>query len=440
MAETKREQYAKTKQRLENKYQEGQIAEEDYKRIIQFLNSKDPENIAVSGNDTKKPATLKGYADSLQQVAKRMDKPLSEATSEDINNHFQGLKDGTYPDIKDNGLAGNTISNYQSTIRKFLSYHSDLGINPEDIPIYDRESSKVSSSEVLSRAEINAIREVIDNPRDRVILELGINTGQRITALQTLRICDIDLDKGKTGAFRYNPQAEGLKGAEQNGTWRPLLGAKKPVQEWLNYHPNPEPEAYLITQRPAWKRTSGETMLSQQSINRLLKNMVDKADIDRGKSDIRFHYLRHTFVTIAVREWDMDNDTIKRLIGHSPDSTVMETTYQHLTDKEYQDKAEEAIGVKQPEESNTLTPNICPVCDYQLQSEWKTCPNCGSVFSPEAKEVKEQVESDLWQSKGQAETEKQEAGVDTLQEALKDNPEKVLQSAIEEMDLDLSDL
>jgi len=76
--------------------------------------------------------------------------------------------------------------------------------------------------------EVQALREAVDNARDRCMLELFLNTGQRIRAIQTLRVKDVDPEDGTTGSYYLNTDAEGLKGAAQNGSKRPLLGANGP--------------------------------------------------------------------------------------------------------------------------------------------------------------------------------------------------------------------
>ena len=88
----------------------------------------------------------------------------------------------------------------------------------------------------------------------------------------------------------------------------------------------------------------------------------------------------------------MDDSTIKHFIGHGSDSTVMETTYQHLSDDDYTAKAERAMGLREAEEASPLTPDICPTCGDQLA---KACEGCGAVFTPDAKDTEEQVDEDL---------------------------------------------
>ena len=104
----------------------------------------------------------------------------------------------------------------------------------------------------------------------------------------------------------------------------------------------------------------------------------------------------------------LDNDTIKHLIGHAAGSNIMETSYAHLNDDDYIKKAEVGAGLRDPEDATTLTPNICPTCDTQLDPSAKACPGCGVVFAPDAKSVEDQIQDDIKRS--YAKTDPDDAG------------------------------
>lgn len=275
------------------------------------------------------------------------------------------------------------------------------------------------------------MRDAIGNPRDRCIFELLVNTGQRITAIQTMRKKDIDLDRGATGAYRHNPEAEGLKGADETGTWRPLLGAQNAVREWLEYHPSEDPEAYLITQRPAWSRDSGETMLTQYTINRILRGIAEDAGVSKPANA---HNFRHTFTTVCKRDYDLDNDTIKWLLGHRADSSVMETTYSHLNDDDFIRRTEVGAGVREEEEESTLTPSTCPTCNEPLGPQAKACPRCGTVFTPDAKAAMEEARDTISEMMGSAMVEEERDALERMREFVVNemDPEMVIRMMDEE--------
>jgi len=56
-------------------------------------------------------------------------------------------------------------------------------------------------------------------------------------------------------------------------------------------------------------------------------------------------------VTVAKRDYRLDNDTIKHLVYQQPDSKVIETTYSHLSDDDFVYMEEEAVAEKDDTEA-----------------------------------------------------------------------------------------
>ncbi|MFC7185615.1 site-specific integrase [Halorubrum yunnanense] len=123
----------------------------------------------------------------------------------------------------------------------------------------------------------------------------------------------------------------------------------------------------------------------------MLNTLQDETGIEKPLNP---HSLRHNFVTICKRDYDMDNDTIKWLIGHTKDSRVMETTYSHLSDMDFREKAEQKAGLIDETSRSTLTPKQCS-CGEKVAPTAKACPNCGMLFSPDARAVKEETEQQV---------------------------------------------
>ena len=245
-----------------------------------------------------------------------------------------------------------------------------------------------------------------------------------------LRLRDIDLDNA---AFYLNEDAGDLKGA--NGK-RPLLYAEKAVREWYNQHPCADPEAHFITHRYDWdnKPYSAGERLDGSTIYRQLQRIGERAGVEKP---MNAHNFRHTFVTVCKRNYGMDNDTIKRLIGHRPDSNIMEATYSHLTDDDVIAAAEQSVGIREDEPESPLTPEICDICGEPVPTpNAKACPSCGTVFTPDAKAATDKIEDSVKHSyretnPGDAETMEK---IDMLDELLTD-PE-VKAALLEKIDRD----
>lgn len=401
----------------------------DKQAIGEYLDAIDPETLTksfVNGdgqNETKSTNTLRTYVYGLKRVAEVSEKPLVEADVTDLNELMSGLRDGSieHENVKDDGYSKSYLKPWQAALRGFYSYHEDLGVDPEKIVIYTQENNKVDERDMYTREEVEQLRNAVDNPRDRCMLELFLNTGLRIRAIQTLRIKDVDPQEGATGVYWLNTDVEGLKGAGENGSKRPLLGAKRAVYDWLQYHPtSDDPDSFLVTPRKDHPWGVEGDQLSQSTMRQTLKKIAAEASVEKPPNP---HNFRHYFVTMCKRQYNMDDATIKHLIGHGESSTVMETTYSHLSDEDHIQAAEGAAGFREEEDESPFTPPVCPTCGDNLAPDAKACENCGDVFSPNAKAIEDQINEDMWEAKGEAESEEEEDAVDQLKRLLDENPD-----------------
>jgi integrase len=392
MAKSMRERYETARDRIQN---DDEISDEERKRILEFLDANDPQRntYQMPDGNTKSDGTLARYAREIRRVAADADFDFTEATEYDINRLMDAYLNGRVDRVKDEGLSNGTVRNKQGPIRRFYLYHDDLGVDREEIHFAEQDDSPVDERDMFSAEEVQAIRDEAKRrgSRDAALVDLLLYTGQRRSAILNLRLKDVNVEEG---TFYLNEEAGDLKGASGK---RPLLGAQKTVRDWKRQHPTGDPDDYLITHKH--KQDNREDVragdkLNPSTVYRQLQRIGDAVGVDKP---VNAHNFRHYFVTVCKRDYGMDNDTIKHLIGHEPDSKVMERTYAHLTDEDYIKEAEVAHGLREPEEENPLTPPVCDGCGEPLDGDWKSCPYCGLTYSPDAREVEEQMEDDVKQ-------------------------------------------
>jgi len=131
-------------------------------------------------------------------------------------------------------------------------------------------------------------------------------------------------------------------------------------------------------------------------------------------------------VTLCKREYGLDNETVKFLIGHDPSSDVMQTTYAHLSGEDHKEKAEVAAGLRDEDEESSLTPDHCKVCDEPLAPYAKVCPRCETEYSPATRKVEELFNNAVYESKGGTEDEQMEDEIDRLHRLMRTQPELIL--------------
>jgi site-specific recombinase XerC len=376
----------------------AEIGEQNKELIREFLDAINPDITTVtlrSSNgeqETKSYATVAAYCQSLKRFCELSEQSLTDfETVDDINELFQSFMRGTHPNVKDDGYGKSTLGQWQSAVTKFYEYHEQFGIDPEEVVVTPPDTSTVDERDMFTREEVEEMRDAVTNVRDRCLLELFLNTGQRIRAIQTLRVKDVDPDEG---IYYLNTDASGLKGADKNGRKRPLLGAARPVHDWLKNHQG-DPDDFLITSLTSTNAGNHGEKLSQDNIRSRLRKIADDAGVNKPPNP---HNFRHYFVTFCKRNYNMDDATIKHLIGHGAGSNIMETTYQHLSDEDYIKDAEIAADLREEEVESPLTPAVCPTCGDNLAPDARACSGCGTVFTPDAKAAEDQIDEQIKES------------------------------------------
>ncbi|WP_246985014.1 tyrosine-type recombinase/integrase [Halorientalis marina] len=437
MADSKRERFRSEKARIDPQLAtqfEQQHENDDYEvnlreltdaerdAILEFVNAKDPQTSRVTdpNGSTKSDSTLARYANLLGRLGEMTDFDLTDTSADEINRFMDTLRNGNVADVKDEGLSAGSVKNFQSTLRKFYEYHDEFGIEKGEIALANPDNNTVDERDIFEKDEIQAIRNAANHPRDKALVDLLLYTGQRLSAVLNLRLKDIDIDNG---TFYLNEERGDLKGATGK---RPLLYAEKAVRTWYNEHPCDDSEAFFITHKYDWENKSYEPgqRLDNSTIYRQLRRIGERAGVEKP---MNAHNFRHTFVTVCKRNYGMDNDTIKRLIGHRPDSNIMESTYAHLTDDDVIAAAERATGKRDDEPESPLTPDVCDVCGEVVEHDnAKACPACGVAFTPDAQQAKDKMQDQAEDKAIEVDNEQEAEIVKAVLKDIRENPGEFL--------------
>ncbi|MFB6219094.1 MAG: tyrosine-type recombinase/integrase [Halobacteriaceae archaeon] len=410
--------------RRRKKVRESDTLTNREKRLILDLSfGIDGEELShTSTVDDKAASTNQNYVVRLRKLAEAYDGRFDKISQGELKRLLSDFAEGNHPDVSEDGYATGTMTQFQSAAKALIRHHN-LPLDADDIPVSspERGSQAVDERDMFDNDDIEAMREAIDNPRDECLFELLLNTGQRIRAIQTLRVKDVDVSEG---VYWLNTDEVGLKGAEKVGQKRPLLGAVGAVKKWLEYHPTGKSDDYLLTARVDNNKATPGEMMAQQTLRARLKKIAERADVTKP---VNPHNFRHSFVTMCKRDYNMDDSTVKFLIGHASDSTVMETTYQHLTDDDHIKDAEVAMGRREPEEPSTVGRTQCPNpdCLNELDPTDKACNSCGTIISPDAKAAQDTVKASVRDAKDEADTLEEHKDLDKLERLIDENPELI---------------
>lgn len=217
---------------------------------------------------------------------------------------------------------GQYKSNVVLTIRTFYSYlHNELHLLKEN-HFADLAISKYTLKKVVYMTvdECKKYLSVIDNLRDKTIIELILNTGARRSEVANALLVNLDLDnrlllitgKGNKERFLY-----------LNKTVVTLL------QQYLSTR-NDSCE-YLFVSNHGNK-------LDYNDIYRIVRKYLEKAGLDVSK--LSTHNLRHTFATLLYQS-GVDLRQLQELLGHENLDTTMR--YTHLENKTLHDTVEKFV-------------------------------------------------------------------------------------------------
>ncbi|WP_256545076.1 tyrosine-type recombinase/integrase [Halobellus inordinatus] len=425
--------YARELERIK-KEKEDFVNPDNAEAILHMAKAYDEDQMLVSvpeGEKTNAPSTLENYVKKCRRFAKDVD--LLDTSELELRELLQQYKDGEHHSVKDDGLTNGTLRLYSIALRKFYKVHTEAGINEEEIPVPTQENTGVDPDDMLTREEIQELRGAARNNRDLALFDFLIYTGQRASATRTLKIKNLKLEQEQ---FCLNEEEEGLKGADKNGKWRDLLLSAASIRQWLQTgHPNPDdPEAYVFTPLPSFSNggpykedrnlsdeETARTQMGESSVYEALRRMKDRTDVEKPLNP---HSLRHNFVTISLRR-GVPESAIKHQLGHAPESQVMESTYAHLKDSDHIREARKAFDLDVEERENEATPTVCPRCGENPPASAKLCPWCGLEFTLDAQAAKDQIQDDIYESKGEAEGEEEEA-VDEIKKHVKENIGEIL--------------
>lgn len=154
-----------------------------------------------------------------------------------------------------------------------------------------KRSNSTLPKDALTEKDIRELMDAAKNSKDRALIALLWETGARIGELIDLEIGDLeDHDHGKKVVI------QGKTGARRI----PLISSVPHIQAWLNNHPRVEKR-----RAPLWvnigTRNTGEKM-EYRSINKSLKQIGERAGIDKPVNPHHFRHSRATYLASRFTE------------------------------------------------------------------------------------------------------------------------------------------
>lgn len=302
--------------------------------------------------------------------------PLNKLTTNDIQQCYTWMKtDGRSAkrEERGNGLSDNVLQSCHSVCRKILDQavaEHLIHSNPADnckLPTVHRKEMQVLNREEMQRLLIQAKHE---GYYELFLLELS--TGLRIGELLALQWDDLNFT---TGELKIDKQV--LRGNHDPAVTEPktkasirtvilppsVLNALKEYRKTVN-------SRWLF---PSPRRN--DAPLAPNTVQQRFGLILEHAGIKK----IRFHDLRHTFATNALKH-GMDVKTLSTIIGHISSRTTL-NVYAHVTDEMKQKAAvtiDRGIGKAEPQEV-PQTPSTKTMTEFQPVQRSRRRPGTGYI-------------------------------------------------------------
>jgi len=352
---------------------DADIHPDDHDAIRTWLRRRDGD-LAVS--------SLAQYTNRLRVLAERSDVPLVELTIKDVRELFFELRrDET---VGRNGPPSDTtVYNYQAALSTWASDRDAEWVEHFDPDKPDSDGT-VDESDMLDQDDVAALVEAANRPRNQALVQFLADTGARLTMTGSLRVKDVDLESDRS-TYTPNRNAIGLKGAPIQPY--PIIDAAADLRVYLNHsHPRPdEPEAALFhTFDETGAVQEDDGALSPQSFKRILRNLAERAGVDKP---VNPHNFKHSAITRMWRE-GYDKQEIQHRVHWSLD-TDMWQRYVHVTAEQMNEEIFAGAGVVKDDDSLSRERQRCGNCRETLAPTARWCSNCGEPATKEARETRQ---------------------------------------------------
>ena len=241
--------------------------------------------------------TLKNYRDLLTNFFSFIRKDVNEIDTNDIRMFL-------YEYQKIRSISNRTLDKYQTNLKAFFTWcfnekYIERNISASLKPIKYEEKSRVA----LSQLELETIRNVCDNLRDRAILEFIYSTGCRVSELCIVKKSDIDWHDNSVHLFG--------KGSKHRTSF---LNAKAEyyLKQYLK-HREDDSEYLFVSLRKPYEN------LNKCGVEKIFRGLASKANLDKKLTP---HVLRHTTATIGLSN-GMPIDEIQKMLGHESVNTTL---------------------------------------------------------------------------------------------------------------------
>lgn len=270
--------------------------------------------------------TLTYYGKELNFIMREIGKTVDDITTDNIR-YYMAIRQR-----RDN-VSKVTIQNEIRVLSSFFGWlYAEEIIKTNPMFRIDKIKTEKTKKEALTEMEVEKIRMAARDEREKMIVEVLLSTGCRVSELVNILITDIDNDRilvhGKGEKDRYvylNARAKlavEMYMRERHDSNPYLLARAKSVKEMDK---KLAPEKMMSW----WKNPDNvvDGHLDKSSIEAITRKMAERAGVERANP----HKFRRTCATMALRR-GMPVEQVSKMLGHENIETTQ--IYLDLTEDE----------------------------------------------------------------------------------------------------------
>jgi len=312
------------------------------------------------------PARIRKCLNTLRMISSMMDKPFSAATKEDFVRVVSLFERSS--------LADWTKRDYKVILKHFYKWlrNWDDGTPPE--VRWMKKTTKAENKrpilpkDLLTREEKESIIRAAENPRDRALFEVLMESGRRLGEILSLRVRDIEFDS--IGAKLH---VNGKVGED----FVRIISSTPALAIWLDHHPrkdNPDSPVWVYLK----KRKIG-MQIPYHLACLILKRTAENAGIKRR---VFFYLFRHTRIdeTQGILTEPQQCMMFGWRFGSQMPATYMKRYGKHI------DNAQAVMNGITPKEKKVevVRPRVCQRCSLENTPTSKFCNRCGALLDVSA--------------------------------------------------------
>lgn len=336
------------------------------------------EDYVLDKSTEVKPQTLRAYLDPLCALAKHLgERSFHNATRKDVKACIMNHRGIQGPRGRPGRpLAQSTRYQWSVHITTFYRWLMDADEAPDCVRRLGFKKIDAMSQRgkdmALKPEEVRALLAGAQNPRDKAIIAVLIETGFRASELAAIELKDVERRDSGFWIELPNRDDRGLKTGQRDHSV-PVILAKSVLQDWLQIHPCALREGANLFVNLA-NRCYGKRMTGA-SVGAVVRSCAKRA----GIRHVHAHMLRHTSATFKVAV-GMPNELIRKIHGWTKRSTML-NYYAHMA-PHFESMILDFHGVEgsKPPMLDMLGSHACAQCGMTNTVFEKSCGGCGVLL------------------------------------------------------------